>query len=87
MENSPSCPKCNSHNVIPIKYGLPRDKQAFEPVRQGEVEWGGCCIDNNSPIWRCKSCGHPFGKIIFFEESSFLESILNIFKFWKFFKN
>jgi len=69
MENSPPCPKCKSHNVIPIKYGLPPNDEWLEPARRGEFEWGGCCINGKSPLWRCKTCKKTFGKMCGFYEN------------------
>ena len=73
MEYRPTCPKCKSQNVIPIKYGLPPNDEWLEPARRGEFVWGGCCINKNSPQWICKDCKKTFGKIMYpFDENPLL---------------
>jgi ribosomal protein L37AE/L43A len=33
----------------------------FKASERGEIALGGCVIDEASPTWRCRSCGHEWG--------------------------
>lgn len=55
----PSCPRCGSSDVIRIAYGYPAP-ELVEASERGEVELGGCCIEDGLPDWRCRSCGGGF---------------------------
>jgi hypothetical protein len=59
-ETIPSCPACQSTDVVPIAYGLPTS-EGFAAAERGEVELGGCVIGAASPRWRCRACGEYFG--------------------------
>jgi hypothetical protein len=54
-----TCPKCQSDNIIPIVYGLP-SSEAGDDEKKGLIRLGGCDIDESSPQWHCKNCGHEF---------------------------
>jgi hypothetical protein len=58
----PLCPRCNSTKVIPIMYGDPVP-EAWEAAERGELQLGGCCVEDGMPIWHCTKCGHEFGKL------------------------
>jgi hypothetical protein len=60
------CPSCGAGTVVPILYGRP-SPETFERARLGEVALGGCCVDRNSPKWRCRGCGHEFGRVNYVE--------------------
>lgn len=47
----PKCGKCGKETKA-ILYGMPGEDFDFE-----NFESGGCIIDNDSPIWLCRSCG------------------------------
>jgi hypothetical protein len=53
----PTCPQCESGNVVPIVYGY------MDPTRprrdSGECVWGGCSMDFERNV-HCKSCGHQW---------------------------
>ena len=53
------CPKCQSNNIIPIVYGYP-PSDVGEEAEKGIVQLGGCVINDDSPQWHCKNCGHEF---------------------------
>ena len=58
----PTCPRCNSKNQVKILYGLPRfDEEMEKDIDEGKIVLGGCSIDWDSPIWRCKDCFHKWG--------------------------
>ncbi len=58
MENKkPTCPKCNSKEVIPIIYGKPA-KELIERAERGEVKLGGCVRGQMSHF--CKDCRHSW---------------------------
>ncbi len=63
-----TCPKCRSDEIKAIVYGLPLEnidepgKDLFGAAKKGYIELGGCCIEENSPEFRCKSCGLGFRK-------------------------
>ena len=60
------CPKCGSDKVIAIIYGMPLEniekpgKDLYGAEKKGHVELGGCCVDKDSPNFRCKACGDGF---------------------------
>ena len=58
---APKCPSCGSSKVVPIVYGMPGSELA-EAYERGEVELGGCVITGDDPQWRCKGCGHDWGR-------------------------
>ena len=53
------CPKCQSDEIIQIIYGYPTS-EAGEDAEKGFVRLGGCDINEDSPQWHCKNCGHDF---------------------------
>ncbi|MFZ0430105.1 MAG: hypothetical protein WAO20_18450 [Acidobacteriota bacterium] len=53
------CPQCGSEQVIRIVYGLPSAALSAQAERY-EVHLGGCCIEEESPEWHCRACGHAF---------------------------
>lgn len=69
-EKNPHCPYCGHHDVWPISYGYP----VFRPKNKDAAkEWdedfardpyvmGGCCVDEDSPIWKCQSCAAQWGR-------------------------
>ena len=58
------CPKCGSGKIIPIVYGdIDGSPQVMQQIEDGEIETGGCCVDDNSPKWKCRDCEERFGKI------------------------
>jgi len=60
------CSKCGSCEVVAIVYGMPLeridkpDKGLLHAAEKGYIELGGCCIDEDSPNFRCKGCGNGF---------------------------
>ncbi|HNR44481.1 MAG TPA: hypothetical protein PKH80_04875 [Methanofastidiosum sp.] len=64
MEENPKCPKCGGENTIPICYGMP-GWDMVESYHKGEIELGGCCIDEDSPSWYCKDCKNRWGRLSF----------------------
>jgi len=48
---------------MPIVYGLIDDPEAIKQIEDGEFSTGGCCIEEDSPKWRCRECDKEFGKI------------------------
>ena len=57
------CPECGSDSTMPIVYGLIDDPEAIKQIEDGEFSTGGCCIEEDSPKWRCRECDKEFGKI------------------------
>ena len=49
------CPRCQSMDGVPIRYGYP-DPDLADAARRGEVVLGGCDIGGNDPIWFCRTC-------------------------------
>ena len=60
---SRECPNCGSDKFIPIVYGLIDDPDAIERIKNGEFDSGCCCIEEDSPKWKCRDCEESFGKI------------------------
>ena len=59
-ETTPSCPACQSGDVVPIAYGLPMG-EGLARAQRGEVMLGGCVVWDESPQWHCRACGAAFG--------------------------
>ena len=58
-----NCPKCGSDKVIPIVYGdIDGSPEVMQQIKNNELEPGGCCVDNDSPKWRCRECDKEFGR-------------------------
>ncbi len=58
------CPKCRSKQVARILYGLhtmPLSASLQADFDAGRIRFGGCCILEDSPKWRCLSCGSEWG--------------------------
>jgi hypothetical protein len=54
---APACPTCGAENPLPIVYGFP-DPEMFASSEQGDIRLGGCSIEEDSPRWQCRRCGH-----------------------------
>jgi len=63
QQQIPECPECKSPSVIRIVYALPTSTLYYMRDR-GEIVLGGCAVDDSSPKWFCKNCGHKWGKEI-----------------------
>ena len=56
QKNKPKCPKCSSNiNVVEIKYGFPGLEMQDEAAK-GQIELGGCVIEEDASDWHCKEC-------------------------------
>ena len=54
-----TCPGCGGTDIVPIVYGYPT-AELLEQAKNGEVNIGGCDIDDERP-WRfCKSSEHAW---------------------------
>jgi hypothetical protein len=60
MLKSQACPKCGSHDRIPIVYGYPT-KESMARAGRGELALGGCLVDDRNPRWECRACGTRWG--------------------------
>ena len=63
MKQNPKCPKCKSTNTAFIVYGETRDFDFESSGLDRKISFGGCCIGDDSPIWKCLDCKHLWGKI------------------------
>ena len=61
-QKGPACPSCGTASAVRIVYGLP-SSDAGEAEDRGEIALGGCCIDEDCPIWSCRNCGHRWGRL------------------------
>ena len=61
MKKNPKCPKCKSANTALIIYGDTRDFDSTGLDRK--ISFGGCCIEHDSPKWKCLKCKNLWGKI------------------------
>ena len=52
------CPECRSTAIVSILYGYP--SREFLGRRRDDPVLGGCIVDDDSPDWHCKDCGHQF---------------------------
>jgi len=53
------CPSCGSHDIVPIRYGLP-GSDMFQRAERGEIILGGCEVDATSPNLKCRECEHAW---------------------------
>jgi|CXWL01.1.fsa_nt_gi hypothetical protein len=52
-----TCPSCNGKNVAVILWGLPMiTAELTKAVDENKIVFGGCCISENDPVWRCADC-------------------------------
>ena len=58
-KKTPRCPKCAGGDVKAIVFGYPTE-ETMESAGAGEIELGGCIVSEQSPDWRCSSCGHSW---------------------------
>ena len=62
MNKTIKCPYCKSENVARYSYGMPAfDEELEEKLAKDAVVLGGCCIEPNSPAYKCNECGKDFG--------------------------
>lgn len=58
------CSHCSSHDTSEILYGLPAFSMSLEKrLEAHEIVLGGCCIDEDSPVYHCHACKKDFGKL------------------------
>jgi hypothetical protein len=53
------CPACQLKAGVKILFGFPSYKM-FERSERGEIALGGCVLSEESPDYRCLSCGHEW---------------------------
>lgn len=53
-----SCVQCESEKVVPIIYGLTTFDSYIE--LQDKVVFGGCVIEDNSPLYQCLDCNATY---------------------------
>ena len=56
MKTQKECPACQGSDIKEIVYGLP-DIESFDFEK---YEVGGCCVSDNDPGFKCKSCDLEF---------------------------
>ncbi|HVM41179.1 MAG TPA: hypothetical protein VM618_10430 [Acidimicrobiia bacterium] len=55
-------PWCCGASMTPIVYGYPSDTM-FEAAERGEIELGGCVVEDDLPMFRCATCGRTVGRL------------------------
>lgn len=67
-EKPKNCPKCSGMRIAYIMYGnIIVDDEIIKLEREGTVAYGGCCVTDNDPKWKCMDCSCTFmdnGKIV-----------------------
>jgi hypothetical protein len=58
----PVCPFCGDERVAWIIYGLVSVEELRADLDAGRVILGGCSVSEDSPEWRCRACGHEWGR-------------------------
>jgi hypothetical protein len=54
VKNPRKCPKCGSDKIANIMYGLPNNSPSLQQeIRENKIVFGGCCITENDPSWKC----------------------------------
>ena len=63
--NKPArCLKCGSDKIAEILYGLLAFSDGLrEELDSGKIVLGGCCVSDQSPTWKCTSCGTVIHKL------------------------
>ena len=56
MSDRATCAWCGTDVLVPIVYGYP-DDELFEAGERGEVEIGGCIVEEDAPTDACHHCG------------------------------
>ena len=56
MKKRLACPACQGSDIKEIVYGMP-DIESFDFEK---YEVGGCCVSDNDPGFKCKSCDLEF---------------------------
>lgn len=85
-ETSPDCPVCGSDRIAWIFYGLPVSFEAFgSDLDEQRVILGGCCVSETDPEWKCRSCGHGWGRPKCLDEFHRLMEEAELFResFWQ----
>jgi hypothetical protein len=53
------CPRCQvSARPVSIAYGFP-SVEMMEAAERGEIQLGGCAIQEEDPSFACAACGEP----------------------------
>ena len=60
--NDVRCPKCETSNPVEIVYGLPSTEMNAAAL-EGVIALGGCVVNDDSPAYECRACGHAFGEV------------------------
>ena len=59
---SSTCPRCGSHKIARIQYGMPAFSQRLEAdLAAQRVVLGGCLVWDDQPDRSCSACGLEFG--------------------------
>ncbi len=53
----------NSDGLPTVDGYIDDSPQVMQQIKDGEIETGGCCVDDNSPKWKCRDCEESFGKV------------------------
>ena len=56
MKTKRVCPACQGSDIKEIVYGMP-DIESFDFEK---YEVGGCCVSDDDPDFKCKSCDLEF---------------------------
>ena len=59
--NPTHCPRCGGTQVARIVFGLPTDEDIEDAQEDGDVVFGGCCVDLDAPPFYCKGCDFRWG--------------------------
>ena len=52
------CPACGHATVAEILYGLPASSPQLDmDISTGRLVFGGCCVSDDDPSWKCIECG------------------------------
>lgn len=57
VQETMTCPNCNSAVIIPIVYGKP-GAELMQQAEAGEIKLGGCIVLETCPNRFCKDCSH-----------------------------
>src|SRR5262249_36399717 len=65
-----ACPADRSSAAVAwVVYGLPVPLEALQPdLDEERVSLGGCCVGEGAPEWRCRACGHGWGRAAILDE-------------------
>ncbi len=58
------CPNCGNKTVATILWGMPAIDKVQDDINNGKIVLGGCCLEEDDPLWQCTSCDIRIHKMV-----------------------